>query len=353
MDVSRVIVVLPNWIGDVVMATPALRALRAHFRNAHITYVLRPYVADVVNELGLADEILEWPAGKTAAKRRHGVVWLAQQIRNCSGGRPDVAVLLANSFRAALLATLAGARRRVGYDRDGRGLLLSDRLVADRVTGRYVPGPMVRYYNSIASFLGCTEMTTDLSLPGGPEYDALFDVLCAKTGITDHRPLVVVHPGAAFGESKCWMPERFSEVSDRLVESHGVQVVFTCGPNERKIIGTIRERLQKPAVVLDESPTTLREVMALIRRSDLLICNDTGPRHFAAAYGVPVVTLFGPTDPRWSETNFALERKVMVSVDCGPCQKPVCPLDHRCMTGIDVEAVLKPAGDLLAMRCGA
>ena len=122
MDPERIVVVLPNWIGDVVMATPALRGLREHYRDAQITYVLRPYVADVVEELGWADAVAPWPAGGSAAKRKRGLVRLAHEVRRVGGGRPDVAVLLANSFRAALLVTMCGARRRVGYDRDGRGL---------------------------------------------------------------------------------------------------------------------------------------------------------------------------------------------------------------------------------------
>jgi len=350
MDASRIIVVLPNWVGDAVMATPALRALRCHYGSAHLTFVARPYVADVVADLGWADRLSLWPVGANA-NRKQGLVRLAHQLRRDAGGRPDLAILLANSFRSALLATLAGARRRVGYDRDGRGLLLSDRLVAHRMNGRYVPVPMIRYYNGIADFLGCRNLSTRMELPSGPAYDELYTGLKARAGISEKRPLVVIHAGAAFGTSKCWLPERFADVADRLTDAHDAQIVFTCGPNEQEIIRTVRKHLRRPAVLLDDVRTTLREAMALIRGCDLLICNDTGPRHFAAAYGVPVVTLFGPTDPVWSETEFELERKVAVPIDCAPCQKPVCPLKHhQCMTRISAEMVVSAATQALADR---
>lgn len=347
MEPACILVVLPNWVGDVVMATPMLTALRRRFPQSHVVLLARPYVADLLDGADWMDEVLFWPGGKTKTTRREGFARLACELRR---RRIDVAVLLANSFRSALLASLAGARQRVGYDRDGRGLLLTDRLVAQRLDGDFVPISLVRYYNAIGAFLGCREFPDVLTLPSGAEDDRRFAEICRQYGIDSKRPLVVVNPGAAYGQAKCWLPARFAELSDRLVDTQAAQVVVTCGPGETSIARRIEANLQREATVLADEPLSLRELMALIRRCDLLVTNDSGPRHIAAAYGVPVVSIFGPTDPRWSETGYSLERKVIADVDCAHCMKRVCPTDHRCMRALTVDRVLRPATELLAAR---
>jgi len=347
VEPARILVVLPNWVGDVIMATPALTALRCRFRQSHVIFLARPYVADLLDGADWMDEMLFWPAGKTKTTRREGFARLACELRR---RRIDLAVLLANSFRSALLASLAGARERVGYDRDGRGLLLTDRLVAQRLDGNFVPVSMVRYYNAIAAFLGCREFPEALALPAGPQDDRRFDEICRQYGIGSSRPLVVVNPGAAYGQAKCWLPDRFAQLSDRLVDRQAAQVIVTCGPGEVSIARRIEANLRRGETVLADDPLSLRQLMALIRQCDLLITNDSGPRHIAAAYGVPVVSIFGPTDPRWSETGYPLERKVIVDVDCAHCMKRVCPTDHRCMRMLTVEMVLQAATELLATR---
>ncbi|HUW84266.1 MAG TPA: lipopolysaccharide heptosyltransferase II [Phycisphaerae bacterium] len=347
MEPTRILVVLPNWVGDVAMATPALSALRRRFRQSHMILLARPYVADLLQGADWMDEILLWPGGQTKTTRREGFARLACELRR---RRIDLAVLLANSFRSALLASLAGARQRVGYDRDGRGLLLTDRLVAQRLDGDFVPVPMVRYYNAIAAFLGCREFPEGLVLPAGPEDDRRFAEICRQYRVGPKRPLVVVNPGAAYGQAKCWLPARFAELSDRLIDTQAAQVVVTCGPGEVSIARRIEANLRREATVLADDPLSLRQLMGLIRRCDLLVTNDSGPRHIAAAYGVPVVSIFGPTDPRWSETGYPLERKVIADVDCTHCMKRVCPTDHRCMRALTVEMVLGPASELLAAR---
>ena len=329
------------------MATPTLTALRRRFRQSHVIFLARPYVTDLLDGAGWMDEVLFWPGGKTKTTRREGFARLACELRR---RRIDLAVLLANSFRSALLASLAGARQRVGYDRDGRGLLLTDRLVAQRLDGDFVPISLVRYYNAIGAFLGCRHFPDALTLPSGLEDDQRFAEICRQYGIDSKRPLVVVNPGAAYGQAKCWLPARFAELSDRLVDTQAAQVVVTCGPGEISIARRIEANLQRDAIVLADDPLSLRELMALIRRCDLLVTNDSGPRHIAAAYGVPVVSIFGPTDPRWSETGYPLERKVVADVDCAYCMKRVCPTDHRCMRALTVEMVLGPASELLATR---
>lgn len=344
---ERILVVLPNWVGDVVLATPALRAIRRGFARSRITFLARQYVADLIAGADWMDEVTFWPAGKSRTQRRQGFLWLASRLRQ---QRFELAVLLANSFRSALLALLAGAVRRVGYDRDGRGLLLTDRLIAHRLNGRFIPVSMMRYYNGLADYLGCRDLPAKPELPVRQEDVQATDELCRAHGITPERPLVLINPGAAFGSAKCWLPERFADLADRLTETTGARVLVVCGPREQATGQSIRAMLRHDATVLADPPLSLRELMGLVQRCDLLVTNDTGPRHLAIAYDVPVVTIFGPTDPRWTETNYMWERKVIAPVDCGPCMKRLCPLDHRCMSRIDVEMVLEPAIELLRTR---
>lgn len=341
---KRILVVLPNWVGDVVLATPTFRALRDGFDDARITFLCKPYVRDLTAGSDWADEVVYWRGGKNRRDRHQGFLGLVNELRN---RRFDLAVLLANSLRSALLTTLVKAKRRVGYDRDGRGLLLTDRLVAHRVKGKFVPMSMVRYYGAIADYLGCRPDYDKLELATEPADEAAVDLLYDQHGIQAHRRVVVVNAGAAFGSAKCYPPERFAAVIDRLVSELGAQVIVPCSPSELEIVQAIRHETRQRAVFLDDPILPLRHLKALIRRADLLLTNDTGPRHFARAFGTPVATIFGPTDPAWTETDYAAERKLIVPVDCGPCMKRRCATDHRCMTRIGVDEVFAACAELL------
>ncbi|MCH7814338.1 MAG: lipopolysaccharide heptosyltransferase II [Planctomycetes bacterium] len=350
---KRILIVLPNWVGDVVMATPVLRALRDRFAGASICYLARPMMNDLLAGSGWADEVVNWePKGRD---RRGGtMIGLAARLRRRGF---DWAVLLTNSFRSALLVRLAGIRRRIGYDRDARRLLLTDRLGVERVDGKVAVTRMVDYYGRLAEHLGCDRPGDRLELFTDRGDDRVIDERLAGLGI-DAGPgpggLVVISPGASYGVAKLWLPERFAAVADHLIDRHGVAVVISCAPGEEPIARRIAELCDKRVHVLDHPVTTLGQFKSLIRRCDLLINNDTGPRHVAKAFGVAVVTVFGPTHQGWTDTDYPLERKVAVAVDCGPCQKKVCPIQGPtrlcCMTGVTVEMVTAAAEELLAKR---
>ncbi len=349
IEPNRLLVVLPNWVGDLVLATPALRAFRQRFSTSHIAFLVRPHLADILSGGDWMDEVIRWPSRRHQARsqQRRGFLGLAARLRD---KRFDCAVLLTNSFKSALLARLAAIPRRVGYDRDGRGLLLTDRLLPERANGKYVPIPMTRYYNAVARYMGSRECPPELELFTTPKDEAGADQALASAGVEPDRPIVVLNPAASFGPAKCWLPDRFAQVADGLAERHNAAVFISCGPREisaaRQVAGSMKHR----GIVLDQPVMPLGPMKALIRRASLLVTNDTGPRHFAKAFGTPVVTVFGPTDPRWTELDFAAERKHQVKVHCGPCMKRTCPLDHRCMTRIPSEAVLASAEELLAER---
>jgi len=341
---ERIVVVLPNWVGDVVMATPTLRALRQWAGQAHIAYVCRPYVREVLAPCPWCDEMLFWPQSRSKAGAREGFLELASRLRR---GRFDVAVLLANSFRSALLARLAGIKRRVGYDRDGRGLLLTDRLLPHRMAGKFLPVPMVKYYAGIARYLGAEVEEDRLELALRPEDEQAAESVLAGSGIGRQDRFAVINPGAAYGSAKCWPAERFAEVVRRLTSEANLRCVVVCGPQEVPIARRIGQLGGQDVVVLADEPVSLGLLKAIIKRCEVLITNDTGPRHFAKAFGRPVVAIFGPTDPRWTETRYPLERKVRVAVECGPCMLKRCPLDHRCMQLITADMVYAAALEVL------
>ncbi len=346
-DPSRILIILPNWVGDLVLATPALRALRERFPAARLTGVAKEHIAEVLSGGDWLDDLVFWPAGGSRPMRRQGFLGLAGDLRD---ERFDVALLLTNSFRSALLARLAGIPRRIGYDREGRGLLLTDKLLPHKFDGKYVPTPMIRYYNAIARYLGCRDVPERPELFTTPEQDAIAAAAVEAAGAGAGQPLVVINPGASFGPAKCWLPERFAEVGDRLIRECRAAVFIACGPKEVDVARQVAGRMSEKVTVLDDPVMRLGPLKALVRRANLLITNDTGPRHFANAFGTPVVTVFGPTDPEWTRTDAPNERSLMVPVDCGPCMKRVCPLDHRCMIRISGDKVFEVARSLLEGR---
>jgi heptosyltransferase-2 len=207
---------------------------------------------------------------------------------------------------------------------------------------------MAHYFNGIARYLGCEKVPQIPILQTVPDDDAAIETFFAHHNLSGARPVVVINPGASYGVAKCWIPDRFAEVADGLIEKQSASVIIVCGPGEVEIAQRIRQSMQNTAIVCDDPILPLGQMAALFKRTDLLVTNDTGARPMAMAFGVPIVTIFGSTDPAWTEVNYPRERKVSIPVDCGPCMKRVCPLDHRCMTGISSQMVLDAADDLLS-----
>ncbi|MCO6437468.1 MAG: lipopolysaccharide heptosyltransferase II [Phycisphaerae bacterium] len=346
-----ILVVLPTWVGDFVMATPTLRALRTRFPDARITFVAEPNLRDLIRGGDWMNDVALWPEKHRRKPWHREYRSLVAHLRK---QRFDWAVLLPNSARSALLAFLAGAKRRIGYNRDGRGLLLTDRLpVKNYAQGRYAPLPLVEYYADLAEALLCDRPGDNLELFTTPDAEQTVQARLKELGIADRHPLVILGPGAKFGASKCWLPDRYAAVADRLVAERGAAVVVTCGPGEEPIARQIGAAMRERGFVCDAPRFSLGEMKSLVRRADLLICNDAGLRHFAKAFDVPVVTVFGPTHPEWTATSYADERIVRIDVDCGPCQQRVCPLGHlKCMEGVTVDMVFGAACDLIDLRHG-
>jgi len=354
-DPRKILVVQPSWVGDAVMATPTLRALRELYPSAHISYLMRRYVKPVYAGMPWADQLITYRTGKTKAKAGKGQFFdLAARLR---AARFDLAVLLPNSFKTALVCKMAGISRVVGYERDGRGFLLTDKLLPVKDRGKFIPTPIVKYYLGLAHYLGSghRDLRLQLFVTEGEKREAR-DVL-TRCGLDPdlerpashgRPPLVVLNPGAAFGAAKCWRAEYFAELADRLIDELGATVLLSAAPKERAIVETIKRQMRHAPVDLSTAGMTLGSLKEIVRRCDLMVTNDTGPRHIAAALDVPVVTVFGPTHPEWTEIYYAKERQVAVKVFCGPCQKKTCPLDHRCMTRLTPGMVYEKAVELLS-----
>lgn len=340
-DPKKILVVQPSWVGDAVMATPTLRAIRELYPQAYVSYLMRRYVKPLYVGMPWADQLITYRTGKTKAKAGKGQFFdLAARLR---AGRFDLAILLPNSFKTALVCKMARIPRILGYERDGRGFLLSDRLLPFKDKGKFVPSPIVKYYLGLAHYLGSTHRDLKLELFVTPaERKEASDVFArcgldpelTRPGSTGGPPLVLLNPGAAFGAAKCWKPEYFAELADRFIDDHGATVLLSAAPKERPIVDAIKRHMRHAPVDLSNKGTTLGSLKEIVRRCDLMVTNDTGPRHIAAAMDVPVITVFGPTHPEWTEIYYAKERQVQVKVFCGPCQKKLCPLDHRCMTRV-------------------
>ncbi|MFO0936100.1 MAG: glycosyltransferase family 9 protein [Gemmataceae bacterium] len=333
-----IVLFLPNWIGDVVMATPAVAAVRRHFPTSRIIGVCTKYVAETVAGSPRFDRILTFDKARP---------W--DLIRELHRERAEGAVLFPNSFRAALLARLGGCSRVVGFARYFRDSLLSDRLYPKRGTrGEPRPSPVIDDYNRLAVKLGTPDPGHRMELFTTAVDDANAATVWASLGLNRYRTVVGINPGGAFGASKHW--PHFGELARYWAAQRGVGVLVLCGPAERDEAKRIVAAANHPnAVSLADQSVSIGLTKAMTKRLSALITTDSGPRHFATAFGVPTITLFGPTHIGWTETYASNARHLQLSLDCGPCQQRVCPQGHhRCMTDLTPSMVISAVDSLLA-----
>jgi heptosyltransferase II len=341
-DLPRNILVrAPNWIGDAVMCEPALRGLRSLFPEAEVTMLAKPAVAELFSAAPELSRVVVYDdkglhaglSGKWAlagALRRHGF---------------DLAVLFQNAFEAAFLAWLAGIPQRYGYATDGRVFFLTTPVaVPSRRRGVH----QVEYYWNLLKPLGLSGGASSPTLCVTADESRQLDVRLAGAEVGLSDIVIGINPGSTYGSAKRWLPERFAEVAQRLAERIGqdenaqVVVVILGARGEESLGKDIAARINGRSVVLSGA-TTIRELMAVVKRCRLLITNDTGPMHIAAACGVPVVAVFGPTDSQTTAPYGQEQSIVREAVDCAPCLLRECPIDHRCMTRIPVDRVYDAA----------
>jgi heptosyltransferase-2 len=337
--VEKILIRAVNWVGDAVMATPAIGVIRESFPRAEITALANPLVAQLFSPHAWVDRVITFDRNG-AHRGLRGRLRLAAEVRKHSF---DVAVILPNSFDSALIPWLAGIPVRLGKNSDGRGFMLTGRYTPGR---GYPGGHEVTWYLELLRSFGITGQTATPYLTTTPDEDREAAELLAEQGSPPGTFLLGINPGATFGSAKRWYPERFADTARQLAEAWSARIVIFGGPGEIDIAGDIEQRLDGECLNL-AGKTSLRQLMALIKRCNYLVTNDSGPMHIAAAFGVPLTAIFGPTDD--SGTSPSTDRAVIVrkDVDCAPCKLRECPIDHRCMTGVNAEDVVQASIALL------
>ena len=369
----------PNWVGDAVMALPALRELRRIFADAEITLVARPWVAGLFEGEGLADNLIAVSDSKGIFQATSNFINDARQLRH---ERFDLAVLLQNAFGAALLARVGGAKRIAGYATDRRGALLDEVIPFEP---NHKTRHQVRYYLNVAAALEQAftgearvdfEATPQLRVSDKLRERGrliLEDALARRDAETGKRDgatgrrgdgagrlpvspsprlpvspsrLLALSPGATNSRAKRWLSERFASTADRVAERNGFQTVIVGTTGDVEVANEVASRMRSDAVVL-AGRTSIADLKAILACTSLVISNDTGTAHVSAALGVPTVVVFGPTEHFSTRPLSEVARVVRHDVECSPCMLRDCPIDHRCMTRIEVDDVYSAAQGLL------
>lgn len=329
---DRILIRSTNWIGDAVMTTPAVRAIRKNFPGARISLLAKPWVAPVFDHSPHVDEIIIYDVNG----RHQGIGGPIRLARDLNAYRFDAAILLQNAIEAALIAFLARIPHRIGFDTDARRLLLTHPV---RCTKTIKSIHQTGYYLKMLEGAGLTpgEQTLELSL--GPEDRQRAGRTLAAHGITPEQRVVGLNPSATFGPAKQWFPERYAALGDRLNKTLDAAIVIFGGPSDRDLGQSILGMMTAPAIDLS-GRTSLGEAMALIDRCEAFVTNDSGLMHVAAALKTPLVAIFGSTNSTTTSPYSPTSRLVRVPIECSPCMQPVCPLGHmNCMREVTVDMV--------------
>lgn len=328
-----------NWVGDAILALPALRAARKRYPDAEIVIVARPYVADIYRDQGVCDRLIEYdPRGVHT-----GLAGRAALIRELRAEHFDVALLLQNAFDAAWLAWRAHIPERIGYARDGRGFLLT-RAIRVPSSGE-IPKHEMYYYLELLRRAGWTqtleaEETIRLRVTDKRREAAV--AALAAAGARNGALRLAIGAGASYGSAKCWLPERFADFAGRLQREHDADVILFGTSGEAAVSAAIRDAMPRPPLDLT-GKTAIADLPALLSECHLFAGNDSGAMHVAAAVGLPVVAIFGPTDPEGTAPVTLRRSVVQQKPYCSPCFLRRCPTDHRCMRAVTADAVYAAA----------
>lgn len=335
--VRRLIVRAPNWVGDLVMATPMLEALVGSPRFERVEILLRGHLSPLLADAPWADRLVPIPSSR--AERE----WLA-------GSDADAILLLSNSLGAAWRAFRAGVPLRLGSALSGRRVLLTHSIVPPTLGGRRLPVPTAHLLRDLTALAGVD--TPDLT-PLLYVRDALRTTVRGElqsAGLGPNDDYIFCCPGAAFGAAKLWPPEHFAAALDELCAETGWRALIGGGPGEEPLMDAVAGMSRTGAISLARHPRDLERLKAQVAGARLLLVGDSGPRWVAAAFGVPCVSVMGPNFPELTASS--LERCRVVRLEglaCSPCLERVCPLEHHsCMRDLPHTRVVAAARELLA-----
>jgi heptosyltransferase-2 len=335
----KILVRVPNWVGDAVMAMPALEAIRRARAGAEICVLGRPAIVDLISGQPFVDRIVEYDF-----RGRHRG-WLGREILAAELRKEkfDSAVLLQNAFDAAWLAWRAGIPERIGYTRDARGPLLTKAISVPQEDE--ASKHESHYYLELLRRAGWIEALPEIPpirLFISDAARAAAESALRSVGARENSWRCAIAPGATYGAAKCWPPERFAALADRLISECGADVIFFGTPDEKEIAARICSNMKSRAVSM-VGQTSMRDLAALFASCSLFVGNDSGAMHVAAAAGLPVIGIFGSTDPEGTAPVTEKFTLIREAVSCSPCFLRQCPVDHRCMTRISVDSVFNGA----------
>ena len=322
-----------NWVGDAVMCVPALETVRARWPEADISILARPWVADLYRGQPFANRVISLDA---SVRSPFAMENIGRELRR---QHFDCALLLQNAFSAAWLAWRAGIPERIGYARDGRRLFLTRAVRVPRAGE--IPAHESYCYLELLRRIGWLDKlptVSEICLRLAPGASEAAESRLQKAGVHSGSLRIALAPGAAYGAAKCWLPERFAAVADSLVDELNADVILFGTPSEVEVSRQIAARMRHQPISL-AGQTPIGELAALFSRCQLFIGNDSGAMHVAAAVGVPVVGVFGSTDPYGTAPVTPRRTLVQRKVACSPCFLRECPIDHRCMTRVTVADV--------------
>lgn len=344
-NINRILIRSSNWIGDAVMTTPAIRAIRLNFPGAEISILAKPWVAPIYENNSHIDRILI-----CRSDGRHGgfagIFRLARDLRK---EKFDLAFLLPNSFETAFVSFLAGISMRAGYDTDCRKFFLTHPV---RLKSEYKRYHQIDYYLMILKQMGLRAFGTQQTLVASDAEKKVAWQRFQVFGVAGGSLLIGINPGAAFGTAKRWFPDRYAALARKLITSFNAHIAIFGSPGEKKLGEYITGKIGQRCVNLC-GKTTLREAISAISVCDLFITNDSGLMHVAAALDIPQIAVFGSTDSVATSPASPSSRIIQDPIECNPCLKPECPKgNHLCMKNITVDMVFDVARRLLNEKPG-
>jgi heptosyltransferase-2 len=337
VDPQKIIIRTPNWLGDLIMAILAFKAIRERFKNAEITLLIKKPLGKTFHNSSFYNNVIEFDPKNT----HKGIKGWMRLVRKLRKENFDLGILFPKSFSSALIFFLSGIKIRWGYNCNARGFLLSKKIPLPK---KIIP--MVDLYLNLVEELTGKQDVKSFNLTSCHEEKERLNNIFFKHNINNEKIISII-PGASFGPSKCWKEENFATLADYLIKQFKSQILILPGPGEEEIAWKITEKMENKSVVLSDPPLPIDLLKVAIERSWLIISNDTGPRHIATAYEKPVVVIMGSTDPQYTDYEYDKKLIIRKELECSPCHLKICPKEHECMELITPEEVFDKIKDFV------
>jgi len=340
---AKIMIRAANWVGDAIMTTPVIRAVRKNYPKATITVLAKPWVIPVYENNPYVDKILVYDS-KGRHKMGFGTLTLVRDLKEYQF---DLAILMQNAFEAGLISFLSGIKERVGYNTDARGLLLNRSI---KLNPALKKGHLIDYYIGILKGASLAEDGREMDLFLCESDREFADNFLKNEKFDLSKPVIGINPGATGGTAKRWFPERYAQVCENLAKEFNVKILIFGGPQDNKL-GEYIAGLSENSCINIAGTTSLGQAFSLIEKCSLFITNDSGLMHAAAALSINQAAVIGSTDYIATFASDENSTMVRVPVSCSPCLKDVCPTDHQCMDKISVDMVMETCESLLKKNC--